>query len=69
MVVFQEKSGGRGVTFSEYFGGGRVHVLFIRKVFSLSTETFLTFLQFQGQNFLKTLLAKIFEFQCLTHTY
>ena len=38
----------------------RVQVFFIGKVFSPSTETFLTFLKFQYQNCLKTFLAKNF---------
>ena len=42
----------------------RIHV-FTRKVFSLSTETFLTFSRFHYQHFLKTFSAKIFEFQII----
>ena len=39
-----------------------VHVSFYEKVFLPGTETFLTFSQFQYQNFFKTFLAKMLEF-------
>ena len=41
--------------------------LFISKFFSSSTETFLSSSQFQYENFLKTFLAKNFEFQRFAH--
>ena len=47
----------------------QLHMFFIKKVFSPSTETFSTFSQVQYQNFLKTFLAKIFEFHCFAHAH
>ena len=41
--------------------------VFYKDVFLLSTETSVSFSQFQYQNVLKTFLAKIVEFQCFAH--
>ena len=42
---------------------------FIRAFFRPSTETFISFSEFQYQNFLRTFLAKIFESQCIAYAH
>ena len=45
------------------------YTFFYKKLFSPSTETFLTFSQFRHQNFLKTFTAKKFELHSFAHAH
>ena len=49
-------------------GAAKIHG-FCKKNVPPSTKTFLTFSRFKYQNFLKSFLAKISEFQCLVHAH